>query len=218
MAQSLAGKAASVKVVELPGLPEKGDVSDFLNAGGTVDQLDELARDTPEWHPPTNEVPSQKVHSVNGAIAGGILADSPIVSALGLWKYAEKNSRLWLEQHGKVVKYDEFLRILLVDGVPVSEELIADLAEQIETDTRSPWAHKHIQDAVLQMGFTNRFNPLTEYLDSLKWDGTGRIDNFFFTAYGASGTRANTEAERVLFRQDKPELISQDVPSIRLLS
>jgi putative DNA primase/helicase len=52
VADSLHGVARSVKVVELPGLPEKGDVSDFLAAGGTVDQLRRLARETPEWTPP----------------------------------------------------------------------------------------------------------------------------------------------------------------------
>ena len=51
VAQSLHGVAASVRVVELPGLPEKGDVSDFLAAGGTADQLGELARKTPVWTP-----------------------------------------------------------------------------------------------------------------------------------------------------------------------
>ncbi len=36
---SLLGVAASVKLVRLPDLPEKGDVSDWLNAGGTKEQL-----------------------------------------------------------------------------------------------------------------------------------------------------------------------------------
>src|SRR5437764_964924 len=33
VAASLRGKAASVKMLELPGLPEKGDASDWLDAG-----------------------------------------------------------------------------------------------------------------------------------------------------------------------------------------
>jgi hypothetical protein len=52
VARSLRGKAASVKVVELPGVPEKGDVSDFLDARGTIDQLRDLAARAPEWTPP----------------------------------------------------------------------------------------------------------------------------------------------------------------------
>jgi hypothetical protein len=53
-AQSLRGEAASVKVIRIPGLPEKGDVSDFLASGGTIDQLEEIARNTPEWTPPVD--------------------------------------------------------------------------------------------------------------------------------------------------------------------
>lgn len=39
----------SVKVVKLPGLPEKGDISDWLAAGGTSEQLQRLVANTPEW-------------------------------------------------------------------------------------------------------------------------------------------------------------------------
>jgi hypothetical protein len=39
VAASLAGIAASVKIIELPGLPEKGDVSDWLDGGHTTDEL-----------------------------------------------------------------------------------------------------------------------------------------------------------------------------------
>lgn len=39
IAQSLQGLAEWIKVVELPGLPSKGDVSDWLDAGHTVDEL-----------------------------------------------------------------------------------------------------------------------------------------------------------------------------------
>jgi hypothetical protein len=44
VAEALGGVAASVAVLELPGLPDKGDVSDWLNAGGTKEKLLELAR------------------------------------------------------------------------------------------------------------------------------------------------------------------------------
>ena len=50
-ARSLHGIAASVRVVELPGVPEKGDVSDWLAAGGTVATLKEMARQSAVWTP-----------------------------------------------------------------------------------------------------------------------------------------------------------------------
>jgi hypothetical protein len=52
VARSLEGRAASVRIVELAGLPEKGDVSDWLDAGGEPDRLCEIAFETPEWSPP----------------------------------------------------------------------------------------------------------------------------------------------------------------------
>ena len=53
VAKSLyAGGATSVRVLNLPRLPEHGDVSDFLDNGGTVDQLELLAEVVPPWQPP----------------------------------------------------------------------------------------------------------------------------------------------------------------------
>ena len=47
----LASVAASVKVVEMPDLPLKGDVSDFLASGKTGSDLRQLWRDAEEWTP-----------------------------------------------------------------------------------------------------------------------------------------------------------------------
>lgn len=49
IARNLVGIAASVKIIYLPGLPEKGDVSDWLDAGHTVDELAEIEEKTPPF-------------------------------------------------------------------------------------------------------------------------------------------------------------------------
>ena len=46
---SLAGKATRVRMLTLPGLSEKGDVSDWFAAGGTVEAFNALAEAAPEW-------------------------------------------------------------------------------------------------------------------------------------------------------------------------
>jgi len=51
VAQSLHGIASIVRIVELPGLPEKGDVSDWIEAGGTQEELIRLAQTAPDWTP-----------------------------------------------------------------------------------------------------------------------------------------------------------------------
>lgn len=49
VATSLRGKAASVKVLELPDLGHKQDVSDWLSNVGTIERLLEMVKDCPEW-------------------------------------------------------------------------------------------------------------------------------------------------------------------------
>ena len=51
---ALVAKAAvdaglTVKILALPGVPPKGDVSDWLDRGGTVEQLEALATAAPRW-------------------------------------------------------------------------------------------------------------------------------------------------------------------------
>lgn len=66
VARSLKGKAVSIKVVELPGLPDKGDVSDWLAAGGTCDDLLRLVAQAPGWEP-AKEQPSEPTPTSEGA-------------------------------------------------------------------------------------------------------------------------------------------------------
>lgn len=44
--------AASIKMINLPGLAPKGDFTDWRNIGGTIDQLMALIDAAPEWEPP----------------------------------------------------------------------------------------------------------------------------------------------------------------------
>jgi len=63
VSQGLLGKAKSIKVLNLPDLPPKGDVSDWLAAGGTADQLIALAEAAPNWTPSEKEPTASTEHS-----------------------------------------------------------------------------------------------------------------------------------------------------------
>lgn len=78
VAQSLLRKAASVKikVLALPGLPEKGDISDWLDAGHTIDELLELVDKTPRWKatdgdPPRKHQAKEHLESTVAASTNG---------------------------------------------------------------------------------------------------------------------------------------------------
>lgn len=57
VASSLKDVARSVKVLELPGLADKGDVSDWIQAGGTKEELEKMIAECPPWEP--EEDPSE---------------------------------------------------------------------------------------------------------------------------------------------------------------
>ena len=60
---SLARVAREVRVLRLPDLPPKGDISDWFDAGGTPDELARLIDATPPWKPRQ----SQDATSATGA-------------------------------------------------------------------------------------------------------------------------------------------------------
>jgi hypothetical protein len=97
VARSLHGVAASVRVVPLPDLPPKGDVSDWLAAGGTAEQLQALVDATPEWAPPEGGPPGPESaddrpcitittdeHLVNDEAVSALARDSSISQRGGM--------------------------------------------------------------------------------------------------------------------------------------
>src|SRR5262249_847620 len=57
VAKKLKGIAKRIRVLELPGLPEKGDVSDWVAGGGTAEELLKLAEEAPDWTPGQSKAP-----------------------------------------------------------------------------------------------------------------------------------------------------------------
>lgn len=64
VASHLRGVAARVRVLELPNLPPKGDVSDWLNAGGEGPELIELAQAAPTWTPEAAKPPKSQFGAI----------------------------------------------------------------------------------------------------------------------------------------------------------
>jgi 5S rRNA maturation endonuclease (ribonuclease M5) len=189
VAQSLYGKAASVKIVDLPNLPERGDVSDFLTRGGTVDELTALAHKAIEWTPSANGDGHQ------------LPVIQPIVSVRGLWTSCLHNSLLWLEKegYGKTVRYDRFRQAILVDGRPLDDETVIAINAKLEAGTLTGWCLEHVRSALTHIAHRNAFSSLSAWLDSLKWDGTERLLRFFPEAYGTEWTPYSGECSKILF-------------------
>ena len=52
VAKHLMDVARRIRILELPGLPHKGDVSDWIKQGGTLQQLKKLTKSLDDWEPP----------------------------------------------------------------------------------------------------------------------------------------------------------------------
>jgi hypothetical protein len=76
VAGALYGEAASVKVMELPGLPEKGDVSDWLDAGNSVDELLRIVDVTPEWEPTSSAADTPDDFDEVGTLLSDVVEES----------------------------------------------------------------------------------------------------------------------------------------------
>ena len=67
VAAMLRGIAASVKVLNLPGLPLKGDIVEWVAAGGTAEKLAALIEACPPWRPrPPGGFGARTMHSLAG--------------------------------------------------------------------------------------------------------------------------------------------------------
>jgi hypothetical protein len=119
VAGALYGGAASVKVVVLPGLPEKGDVSDWLDAGNSVDELLRIVDATPAWEPPSSSADT----SAQLDEVGTLLSDVVEESVEWLWE-------------GRI----PLGKLTVIDGDPGTGKsaLTTDLAARVSTGREMP--------------------------------------------------------------------------------
>jgi predicted P-loop ATPase len=121
-------------------------------------------------------------------------SQTAIVAKDGQWLPSIHNSILWLNDRvKKPVRYDTFRALILVGDKPLTDEITIGLTAKIEAETGRTWTRDHVWCALLRIAHDNEFSSLTEWLDSLQWDGTDRLPTFFQAAYDCE---ASTEDER----------------------
>jgi hypothetical protein len=75
--------------------------------------------------------------------------------------------------------------------------VVADLRRKVHAAFNfDPGKHNMI-DAVEQLCARHKFNPIIDYLDALKWDGTARLDHWLITYLGAEDNELNREFGRL---------------------
>lgn len=107
------------------------------------------------------------------------------------------NYRLWLEngseRYSNKIKYNSFF-----DYVEYDNDMIKDMEEDYLCLEAEKFFEHNISRQNLKTAFNtyandNRYNPITDYLDSLKgkWDGTPRLETFIIEALEADDNTMN---------------------------
>lgn len=120
VALSLYNAGARSRIVRLPGLPEKGDVSDWLNAGGTSDELARLVVEASMWE------------ITPAAVQQGIRTTAdPIPEVFGLSDLG--NARRLVHFHGKDLRYCfPWARWFHYDGQRFNEDITGELMRRAQ--------------------------------------------------------------------------------------
>jgi putative DNA primase/helicase len=163
VAQSLYGKAASVKVVELPGVPEDGgDFSDWADAGGTADKLRRLIDEAPEWESTTMDEGSKKSSSKGEGkpnqidLVNRYIAREPDV-AYGVGSWRRYGQGVWAEID--VVEVEKgvlgVLKEAIPEGIQPSKVLLSSVVTLVRVEVQVPphrWADPERGIIVCQNG------------------------------------------------------------------
>jgi hypothetical protein len=113
VASSLTAIAKRIRIVELPGLADKGDVSDWISAGGTAEQLWALVEQAPDWKPTKTaaeagsrrdltqadhliEIGSSPDVALYHDQDGTAFADVPVGQHRETWRVGSTGHRRWL--------------------------------------------------------------------------------------------------------------------------
>lgn len=99
VAAALVGIAASVKIVTLPNLPAKGDVSDWLAAGGTVEQLAAIVAAVPVWSQGAGD--EEQPEDVDEGDTGGRKRPRRVSQATELLGLVKDDLELWHTPDGE---------------------------------------------------------------------------------------------------------------------
>jgi Virulence-associated protein E len=114
------------------------------------------------------------------------------------------NARVAIEALGVRCRYDVFHDRVVIDGsqVHVSGPNVDHACHMLRVETHRRFAFDagkdHTHDALIQLALVNRFDPVLEYLDGLRWDGVSRLDAWLIKYLSADDTALNRAIGRLM--------------------
>jgi predicted P-loop ATPase len=208
VAANLAAVVARVRIVELPGLPEKGDVSDWLAAGGSQGELQRLvelatafqadvATDDPRQTDPNkaadkasvaptywlgsaqcNRAAEPRPNLFNAMLA---LRRDPRISDLFAYDEMLRASILTTEVASNVIEHNSAF-----EPRPVRDADVSALQELLQKSGLETLGKDIVHQAVDLRARERPFHPVRDYFSAIVWDGVPRISTWLTTYLGAA--------------------------------
>jgi hypothetical protein len=126
------------------------------------------------------------------------------ITTTGKIKNTCENARRAIKLMGITCEYDEFHDKLIIGGQPIgqyagelSDHACLVLRKMIEEHYEFDPGRNKIFDACVQLCLENRFDPVVDYLNGLKWDGVARVDTWLSAYLGAAETELNRAIGRI---------------------
>ncbi len=175
----LAGYTQSCRILKLPGLKEKGDVSDWIAAGGTADRLRELVGLLPEDEPEPN------------VWIGLCIAENgkplPIVENVCIGLNNDSNYRAKLF-------FNSMLReetLSQSERRPVTDKDVVDAQRYFQRMGLRRVGRTTVADAFMTISQEHSYHPVKEFFSDLKHDGHRRLETAAAVYLGAENNIYN---------------------------
>jgi Domain of unknown function (DUF3854)/Virulence-associated protein E len=183
LARELVSRGAEVYFLELPPKTENGvevnGLDDFLAAAG-LEKFLELYRDAQQWdwHAALQKTEKGKIRANVAGHAAIALRFAPEFRDVLVWNQFAERAEIrrappWKSPPGPWKEIDDihFREWLESHGIIESRA--------------------NVMDAVALVASEAPYHPVCEYLESLEWDGVGRLGDWLTTYVGAAPTRFN---------------------------
>lgn len=180
--RALKGVAHSVRVLMLPGLADKGDVSDWIAAGGTKAKLLELVELLP-----ADEEPAQNTDWFAQFLLSRTGEPLPILAnaLTGLRNDVGLKDRL---------SYNEMLCQPMLSRsppVPIGDHEITEIHEYLQRLALRRISRDNVMWAIYSHARKSPYHPLRDHLNQIAWDGQARLETWLAVYLGAENNIYN---------------------------
>lgn len=187
VAYLLQGIAERIRCVRLPGLPNKGDVCDWIAAGGDRQRLIDLCKSADDWKPTTSTITAanETLPSVFNQNLADYYTPLPLCNSKGkplkhIANLEEITRRLGIVIRYNVIRKEE--EILIPNkSFSVDNEANASFAWLVSECSRFDYATDKVGDFLTYISDQNLYNPVAQWVLSKPWDGVTRLPDLFRT-------------------------------------